>query len=1010
MTGTRPRQGAFALSILQETLEQAAQGAELTLAVSTGEEERFFSFARGGVVFHGQGPAAGDALAHEILSRRLLPRDEVEGHQKRARAERVFLQDYLREQMIFEPHILSEMLEETIEDHLLGVMLWEGSSALYDLVPGGPPPRLQDPLLPVVRLEAGVPGLLSRVLSRREEAGRVLAALGGSLRSSVRLDPKAGVVKEFLLDQVKETPRPVDEVLTAVVLEGTPAFKAAQTIAEHVTNKKFQVERALERTPKEDLARAAKIEEAFPRFMSPLLARMHLERIYERADEKSKAADQGAGIADEHLRRDQTPEAIAALEGVIRLRPADIAARELLVKSLRGAKRPEASPQSLELARLLLESNLPGRARAAYELSLELSPGAVPVLWTLAGLLERLGDKQGAVKRYEELARLARDRNDREGEVAASQQVLLLDPSREQAKAVVERLSGNDEARRRHVIAIVVAVLLLVLAVGYGFYEISALRAYAQARDTAHGLLGQLKFDEARAAVNDFMKGWSVTRFRPAATALLTQIDVEEQLSLAQRSLEHERAAKELEAKDQLPRAAERWRAALKDAQEQGRKDALQAALARCEERVKKVKDDLAKATSLEATDPKGAYELVAQDVPHAPWLLEEKDVRVPLKLETVPTGARILVEGTPIDETPHVIERSFLPTHVRLEGRNKEVLELTLSGLESWSLLLTLPRPTAWRAKDVVASSAPLLLGDQVIVAGLDRSVTSLSREKGDVRWRASLGLFGECDAPLAALEQGTIVARARAGAVLGLSSTGLIRWTKELEPPPREPTERSPERPVATRAGVLVREGARGLALFSAEGVEVWRKVAPSRLVGAPVATSEMVMVAGERSVHGFKLGTGELAWTTPLDTNPVLGPVLGPGGVVFVPLEQGKIDRVEAGAVLSELKVEGAITSALGDERWLLVGTDQGAITAVGGGGKMTPFRQAPAEKRPVLWIAASSDLVLCGDQGMLTCLEPSGTEVWRHPVSEAPPAASDERNVYQGGPAGLNAFVR
>src|SRR5262249_34595632 len=108
-------------------------------------------------------------------------------------------------------------------------------------------------------------------------------------------------------------------------------------------------------------------------------------------------------------------------------------------------------------------------------------------------------------------------------------------------------------------------------------------------------------------------------------------------------------------------------------------------------------------------------------------------------------------------------------------------------------------------------------------------------------------------------------------------------------------------------------------------------------------------------------------------------------------------------------SEVNVEGSITSVLGDERWLLVGTDQGAITAFDSAGKSTPFHGA-ADKKPVRWLTASKDLVLYGDESMVYALETNGTDIWKSPVEGGPPALADEKNVYEGGPAGLSAFVR
>jgi len=1013
-TFTRAQQGAFSLAIYRRVLEQVVEGKVFTLTVSTGEEERVFFFTRGAILFLATGTSGGEVLARKIVAQDLLPKEKVDVLVKRANSDTPLLQDILREDMILEPSLVSTLVEEAIEDHLLELMLWEGSLALYDLVPGNPPPRLYEHSVPALRLSVGAKALLERVLGRREEAFRVLSPLGGSLRHRVRLEPGA-TVKGLLAKHVSEVPRAIGEIVAAVAVEGTPPFRGAQAVAELVSQKKLRLERTTALTKEEEVAQALRIEDSFESFLNALLARTHLAAIYERAGENEKAADQYRGMAEEHLKRDAVVEGVAALRNVIRLLPQDIGARELLVKVLRGANRlADAGKECVELARVLLDQNLPGRARQAYELALKLVPKTLSVLWMLAGLLGFLGEKEDAIKRYEEIAQIAHEQHDQDAEIAAQQQVLELDPGHGKALEVVRRLSGYRDALRRRLAAVSGTVLLFLAIMGYGAYEMAALSGFKAARDKARAALDEQDFDLARSAVNEFLRGWTFTRFKGAAQSLLASIGDEERLFRSQRSLREERKAGELEVKEELPQAVSAWRSALEDTEEAERKALLAAALAQCEQKLKKVTDDLERAALLEKSYPERAYDIVTADVPHAPWLLEDKDLRVPLLLDSIPKEARILVEGEPlVKPTPYILERSFLPLRVRLEGRNREPLERTLKGIEAWPLVLVLPRKPAWNARDVVASSEPLFRGDAVIVAGVDREVKAVARETGKVLWRTSLGIFGECDAPLVALEEGVLVARARSGTVFGLSSSGEVRFACEVEPPPQDLLERNAERPVLARDGVLVREGARGLALVLASGAVLWHARAPGDLLGAPSSSGELALASGERQVFAWKVATGELAWTVDLPQSPVLGPVFGPKGLVFVPLEQGGLARLDpAGKLLSVVKEvfeTGVSPALLGDERWLLVGSTGGALAALDEEGKPV-FRAFTAEKRAVLWVRASTYSVLYGDEEMLYALDREGKEVWRTPVRDGAPAVADDRQVYQGSADGFSCYDR
>ncbi len=1013
---TRPQQGPLTLAVYRQILERVAEGVVLTLTVSTGDDERICFFTRGAILFLAVGRTGGEILARKILAKKHLDKGRLDALVARANAASPLLQDILSEEKILEPKLVASLVAETVEDSLLELALWDGAHALYDLVPGNPPTRLYEPDVPALRISIGAKPLLERVLGRRDEVLKTLATLGGSLRNQVKLDPGTDVGQELAQD-LATGPRSIAELVADAQLDGVPPLDTAIKLAQLIGAKKLQLERTPERPKEEELGQALRIEDIFDKFVNKLLARTHLAAIYERANENGKAAEQFRGIAEEHLKRGAVEAGIGALRNAVRVLPSDIISRELLVKTLRGASRlSDASAEAVALGRVLLEQNLPRRASQALALALKLVPRTLSVLWMLAGLLARLGEPELAIERYEEIAQISREANDKSGEMAAYQQILALDQGHEEARRVVLSLSGHARHARRQVASLSAVVVAALLLVAYAVYELAALRSFREARDQARAAVDEQRFDLGRSAVNEFLRGWTFSRFRTAADELLRAIDEEERIVNAERSLGAERRARELEAHGQLPRAADEWRSALQSAEDGPRRSALLQSLAACEAGIKKVSDDVATAQDSERQNrPEEAYELIASDLPRAPWLVESKDVYVPLLVDSIPSAAQITLDGVLLDKpTPLVIHRLLAPTKVRLEGRNREPVEREVEGLQSWPLVLVLPKKPAWRAASVVASSAPFLHDDLVIVAGLDRNVTAVARDGGAIRWRTSLGIFGESAAPPVGLERGIVAVRTCAGVLHGLSSdSGAARWSVELEPPPFDPLAAHPEQPVAISGGAIVREGARGLSLIGADGVRAWHVTASADVIGAPASQGELALVGAERHLVAFDSKKGQLAWELELPANPVLGPVIGPKEGIFVALERGALARVDATGkllgVTQGIFGDVPITALSGDARQVFVGSQEGDVVALDGD-QAVSFRVATAEQRPVAWIRTTTYAVLYGDPGTLYVVSREGKEFWRQPVESGAPASADDRTVFQGAADGLSAYDR
>jgi outer membrane protein assembly factor BamB len=191
------------------------------------------------------------------------------------------------------------------------------------------------------------------------------------------------------------------------------------------------------------------------------------------------------------------------------------------------------------------------------------------------------------------------------------------------------------------------------------------------------------------------------------------------------------------------------------------------------------------------------------------------------------------------------------------------------------------------------------------------------------------------------------------------------------------------------------------------------VWEKRAEADLVGAPCLAGDRVFASAERRLLAFDPATGEPSGARhELPGNPVLGPVPGPRGTIFVPLEEGAVAIVDPRTRrVTPVKgvLEAAVSAAAGDARQALFGTQSGDLVALDETGKVV-FRAFTDQQRPVLWIRATTYSVLFGDASMLYVLDRDGQELWRHPVEEGAPAVADERQVFQGSPEGLAAYDR
>ncbi|MBI3725401.1 PQQ-binding-like beta-propeller repeat protein [bacterium] len=1017
----RGQSGAFSPAFYLRQLQQVRdQGAIFTLSVSTGDNERIFYFTRGAIIFSAAGTAGGAVLARKILSRKLLSKEVLDELAAKTDSDCPLLQDVIREKNALDPDTVSKLVEEVLEERLIEVGMWDSTIAFYDLVQGSPPARLYSKETPAVRLSLGLAGLLGRVIPKVSDIPeKILRPLGGTLRNRIRRAPNAAApdaaVEAAVFRYVTEEGKRCHHVILEAQIAGIHVHEAALALASLVQSRRLVIDEA-ETTQKEELEAAAKIEGATDEFLNGLLSSMHLAGIYERAQENEKAVDQLRAVAGEYTLRDRFTEALTALRNAIRLGPQDLAAREDLVKALRSANRgPEASTEAVELGKILLTFGLPGRARKAFEFASKLMPKSLGVLWMLSGLLERLGEKEDAIKRYKDIAQISREVGDKPGFLAAQQKLLELEPTNTAALSFVRSYSGYRSALFLRIATGVGAVLVTTFILSWGVYESIAAKNLHDARERAMAAIDEEppKFDSSRTVVHDFARAWAFSRAARSVDDLLAQIDAEELVYKDRKTARALRLARAFEAEKRIPEAALALREALRTEDRKEKREALESAADRYEKQIRAGKDALLEAARLRAeSKPRDAHDALLRAFEEFPWVTRSGTPSVPCLVESVPSGAQVTVDGRPVEgATPTTVDLPLVPTRLALVAQNRETVVRAASPLLPWPIVVRLPRQRTWSLADAPGSAAPALAEGVVAAVCDDRSAVAVDADSGTVRWRAPLGIFDDSDLP-PAIVAGTVVVRTNLGAVLGLElATGKELWRRAVRPPPQDVADPAAARPVAAADGVLVREGPSSLAYLAAkDGAVRWTATAKGPIAGAPAATAKLALVASGRGLAAFKLASGAPAWTGAMPQQAVLGPAVGPRGAIAVALESGSIAWFDdEGRPLSTDKVLPAGISALDASPGLLVaGSTKGELVLLEGPAKLAA--RGSVQAAPVRWVrAVARDVVLVGDSRGLSCLDGKLVEQWRD-ATNASPVAGDEAKVYQCGPGGLAAIAR
>jgi outer membrane protein assembly factor BamB/tetratricopeptide (TPR) repeat protein len=345
---------------------------------------------------------------------------------------------------------------------------------------------------------------------------------------------------------------------------------------------------------------------------------------------------------------------------------------------------------------------------------------------------------------------------------------------------------------------------------------------------------------------------------------------------------------------------------------------------------------------------------------------------RLPLRIRTTPSGARVLVDGRPVGTAP--VLTSYRPadeTRIRVELEGFQPEETVLTGDEVGavrSLLARVPRWSARRDTTVDRAPTPDAAGHLYLV---DRAgtIAKLRTRDGAVLWSHPTGDLSGLLTGVVEVDHDRVVCGSIDGPLRCLRTTdGSEIWTSADLPTESKPLRFGPALVVAT-------DDARIVAVGTTDGVVQWSTILPG-----PVR-SDLIAIDARHALAATGLGravcvdvrSGRLTWSAEIGHGVVAAPAIR-GREAVIAAEDGEVTRIdlESGRVLWRARGFANLTLAPVILPDLVLIADGPELHVLDGrSGRRTRSIRMGADLRTPLSLV--DDLVFLGDaDGLVTAL--------------------------------------
>jgi outer membrane protein assembly factor BamB/tetratricopeptide (TPR) repeat protein len=482
-----------------------------------------------------------------------------------------------------------------------------------------------------------------------------------------------------------------------------------------------------------------------------------------------------------------------------------------------------------QLAAALQKEGEVQRAAEVLQSISRIDPSDLNLKIQIAGLLEKAGEVGKAKEHLEEVAGVLEPQKKYRELLKVLRLLHSLQPEESEIKekitalqALIERLERRR--KRRLTVAGAATVVLLVLSVAPMLYEMKAREHFTHARSLEDLASGAESFDRAKHAYGELIEKYGFsTKVAEAQSALARLQTIEDQ-----RSREREREART--AAEFRERSVEEAKAAF---------ESTLAAARSAEERG-------------EIREAHGLYSKLLSEYTSFP---ATRDIRLPVRITSTPSGAALVVNEVEVGKTPHV--------HHYVAGTTVE-LQLTRSSCDKlahkveledqWELHFTLTRRPVSEltfggtVQQPMASSPPL-----VVLPARDGKVYAFDPVRADIVWEREVGRYGDRLSDLGA-GGGEVYLATVSGEVTAVNArNGQSRWVTSTDGP-------IVAAPAVSTDGRVVAAGTLAGSVFlidNASGKAFARIVTENEVVASPLFVGE-ILVAGSRdnSLYGYSL----------------------------------------------------------------------------------------------------------------------------------------------------------
>jgi outer membrane protein assembly factor BamB/tetratricopeptide (TPR) repeat protein len=984
-------------SILEEVVERKAVA---YLLASDGASEKCIFFSAGALRLTSVGKRKVLSVAAVAQNRLDLSDDELKRCIQLAESHRESLEDILVRRKHIGVKQARQLEAKIVKDELSDLVLWD--NCYFEFQEGNPPPEVFDPRRHAVKLSFGGISILQKT-AQNIDVWKRLKMKFLSLKSEVSLTEE-GVAKRDAGGEMEELERNILEVMgEGAILENAirelrkreiDSIEALQAIAKLVDEGLINlVPRAIPEegwiptSPEEIRVEVGEIEKALDHLISDLIARKKLARYYEELGDKKKAAMNHKRMGEKLMERGKMEEAIESYKSVLKLVPTDFEVHERVLKLLEKAKRfKEAVKQGLSLGKLYKRLGLLNRARNIYQYILKFKQKDMDLRQMLVDLQLKLGAKKDAIDQYEQMAEILEQQERFDEATRIYHEILRLDADHVFARKKLQVfLKKGRRFALRHAVLIGCFAVVLLIGPCIG-YEYMAVLAFRSAKEKAVESLRAERFSEARSEIKQVLVSYDWSRITKRAQAFLDRIDMEEKEWKGEQLRNIYEKAKELENKGDVLGALALYKQVF------GRASGLskwETAGKESIERIEKYREE-AEDLYREAyrLDKKGRSEKgfqVFQKLRRKfPWSEFLKKADLPLKVDSLPRGAQVFLNGERVGMTPLIVRFPMKECPVLELQKGGFVNEvLTLDRELEWPLHVDLKKKVLWRFHASGPIEAPPCVGEETVFVGsLDRMLYALNRDNGQLRWKCSMGIFGDIGSP-PMRSGGSVIAASRNGRLVGLDpDTGAIRWEKKVE---------TPVAMCAFEVGGIcfVRAGKARKKLFAVDartGKFRWTYEAPAPIPVEPALSRFGLLIGCEnRTIYVVDAISGKKTDEYAIRSVPSSPPSVI-GGFLLVGCTDGTlaIADLKKRKVARPFAADGAILSRpVASEGLVFVGSADGNLYALDmpDGFKRWAFKtKGPVRSAPTI---SEGMLYFSSDDGYLYALMPkTGSLRWRY----------------------------